>query len=150
MFLKKVERIQNKILYRQYLTHKHNLIDKRVPLNESSLYHGTGDDAVNKICKTGFNRSLSGVNGTAYGQGVYFAKYSQHSDIFATRAQLTRLHNQPQHHVNDTAQPTGLTKQIFRAKVLLGESCLGDAKMKVPPPKAKGELYESTHDPHKQ
>lgn len=146
----KVERIQNKRLHRQYNTHKENLHDKKVPLNESSLYHGTGDEAANNICKTGFNRSCCGLNGTAYGHGVYFAKFSQHSDIFATRASLTAATNQPQQHISNTAEPTGHVKHMFRTKVLLGESCLGTKHMKVAPPKPNGEPYDSTHDESKQ
>ena len=124
--------------------------DKNVPLNESNLYHGTGNEAVEKICRTGFNRSHCGVNGTAFGQGVYFAKFSQQSDVYATRAQLASVTKQPQHHITDTSQPTGHVKLMFRAKVLVGESCLGDPTMKVAPVKPNGESYDSTTDSTKQ
>lgn len=38
------------------------------------LFHGTGEDAWEAICRRGFDRSYGGKNGTALGRGTYFAR----------------------------------------------------------------------------
>ena len=63
-----------------------------------------------------------------YGQGVYFAINSHYSDAYAK------------------CNVQGV-KKMFRARVVTGESCLGNSLMKVPPQKSNGIQYDSTTDP---
>ena len=46
---------------------------------EKTLFHGTNEDSVENIWRTGFNRSYAGKNATAFGRGVYFATNSCYS-----------------------------------------------------------------------
>lgn len=61
----KVERIQNKTLYQQYLAKKKQMDDTNPPghQNEQKLWHGTDKDAEDSITKYGFNRSYCGKHG---------------------------------------------------------------------------------------
>ena len=64
-WLLQLERIQNKMLYQQYLAKK-KLLDSQNPQgtqNERELWHGTAPEAVNSINSFGFNRSYCGKNG---------------------------------------------------------------------------------------
>ena len=115
--------------------------------NEKFLYHGSAETAIDNICKLGFNRSYCGVNGiyfqpflnlrvsnfkftkkgVALGHGVYFAANSNYS--------------------NNYAKPSANGyKRMLRARVLVGESCLGNSTMRVPPNKPNGEPFDSTTD----
>ena len=61
----KIERIQNTVLYKQYMVKK-NAIEQRNPMNkenERKLFHGCSGDVTEKICHQGFNRSFAGRNG---------------------------------------------------------------------------------------
>ena len=40
---------------------------------------------VSSICSTGFNRSYCGVNGTVYGNGVYFARRASYSHSYSVK-----------------------------------------------------------------
>jgi len=46
---------------------------------EYNLFHGTSGDSVENISKFGFNRSYTGKNATAFGKGVYFARFASYS-----------------------------------------------------------------------
>ena len=61
----KIQRIQNLVLYGQYIANKKNMDKKNKPghQNEMLLYHGTSADTCPKINLQGFNRSFSGKNG---------------------------------------------------------------------------------------
>ena len=64
-----VQRIQNPILYQQYMTRKKEM-DKRNRSgyqNERWLFHGTTFDALDHINAQGFNRSFAGKNGMFVG-----------------------------------------------------------------------------------
>ncbi|XP_055874100.1 protein mono-ADP-ribosyltransferase PARP14-like isoform X3 [Biomphalaria glabrata] len=83
--IKKIERIQNKALYQQFSVKKRD-IDAHNPKghqNELKLFHGTAAQTVPFINENGFDRSHCGVNGTAYGKGVYFALNSSYSVGYA-------------------------------------------------------------------
>ncbi len=124
----KLQRIQNKPVYEAYLTYKKRLKLKNSIENEMTLYHGTKNSKLENICRLGFDRSYSGINGAAYGQGVYFSLSSAYSHKF------TEKQNQ---------------SSMFRVKVLVGESILGESSMKRPPKKANGDHYDSTCDQSK-
>ena len=60
-----IQRVQNTILYKQYVTKKKEMI-KRNPSghkNESQLWHGTCANNVNSINTLGFNHIFQGVHG---------------------------------------------------------------------------------------
>lgn len=88
-------------------------------INERRLFHGTSQEVIPKICKEGFDWRLYGRNGSAFGQGTYFARDAQYSHTYSSkhgpiglfrsghrghhRARINRLLNQtglyiPPHH----------------------------------------------------
>ncbi|KAK3102644.1 hypothetical protein FSP39_012840 [Pinctada imbricata] len=79
-----IRRIQNPRLWQKFsLTKKHMLEDiGRQQLNEKQLFHGTNYMAIEGICKDGLDWRMCGVNGTAFGQGTYFAKDASYSDRY--------------------------------------------------------------------
>ena len=61
----KIERIQNPLLYSQYIRRK-KAMDSHNPKgyqNERKLFHGCPKDVTEKISYRGFNRSFAGKNG---------------------------------------------------------------------------------------
>ena len=63
--LSSIERVQNPVLYGQYMNLKKQM-DKRNPpghQNELWLFHGTSPDTCSKINAKGFNRSFMGKHG---------------------------------------------------------------------------------------
>ena len=52
---------------------------------EYKLFHGTTKQSTDSICKFGFNRSYCGKNGTAYGQGCYFARNASYSHQYSLK-----------------------------------------------------------------
>ena len=66
--IKTIQRIQNPVLYAQYIAKKKEM-DKFNPpgyKNELFLFHGTSADTCPKINQQGFNRSFSGKNGELF------------------------------------------------------------------------------------
>ena len=62
----KIERIQNPLLYTQYMGRK-KAMDSHNPKghpNERKLFHGCPKDIAEKISHQGFNRSFAGKNGS--------------------------------------------------------------------------------------
>ena len=60
-----IQRLQNPILYSQYVARKREM-DRRNPTgheNEKWLFHGTHHNVLQKINTQGFNRSFKGKNG---------------------------------------------------------------------------------------
>jgi hypothetical protein len=136
----KIQRLQNPRLYRAYSRFKETV--ESTNRNEKYLFHGTSEENIESICKYGFKRDLCGKNGLGYlfeyfdlkfnlkfknkkgvalGHGVYFALYSRYSDKFNEV-----LPSSPgDMHINK--------KRMFRVRVVLGESCLGDPTYKQPP-----------------
>lgn len=76
LYFHKIEKVRNVCLEEMY-EHTKKMISKFVPQNisiEYNLFHGTTFESIKSICRGGFNRSYCGKNGTAFGQGVYFAR----------------------------------------------------------------------------
>ena len=74
-----IERIQNPILYGQYVSRKREM-EKRNPAtckNEQWLFHGTAPGVVNDITTQGFNRSFQGKNGKSVNVRVCVLTYCQ-------------------------------------------------------------------------
>ncbi|XP_078382167.1 protein mono-ADP-ribosyltransferase PARP15-like [Oculina patagonica] len=127
----KIERIQNTFLYQSYMVRKQKL-DKDIGGNsELQLFHGTDGKNISDINETGFNRSYCGINGTAYGRGVYFARDASYS----ANAKY--------------AGGVAGSRHMYLARVLVGQYCLGNPSMITPPPKnpiIQTVLYDSVVD----
>lgn len=127
----KLERIQNKMLYQQYVTKK-KFLESQNPKgtqNERELWHGTACYAVNSINYGGFNRSYCGKNATPYGEGVYFAVNAN----YAAKDTYSRPDSQGH-------------KSMYLCKVLTGEYTMGAKGMRAPPQKPGQQshiLYDS-------
>ncbi|XP_072049066.1 protein mono-ADP-ribosyltransferase PARP14-like [Amphiura filiformis] len=115
--IKKIQRIQNIQLWKQYMAKKDtmNQAHRSGQQLERDLFHGTSSDALKHINSTGFNRSFHGKNGIAYGRGTYFAREATYSARFGPRDQ----------HGN---------RYMYRCKVLTGDFTKGEESMIVPPP----------------
>ena len=59
--VKKVERIQNPQLYKEYQLRKQKIDKDNGGNNERQLFHGTTSNCVKKINSQGFNRNFSGL-----------------------------------------------------------------------------------------
>jgi hypothetical protein len=128
-----IERIQNERWYMQYLAHVRDF-KKRLSIDtEKRLYHGCPQQAANLIIEDCFNRSFAGVNGkdflscffaivivfilllgTVYGVGVYFSSDAIYSHGYA----LPNANNE---------------RFMFVSRVLVGNTTLGNNKMKTRP-----------------
>ncbi|CAF4695757.1 unnamed protein product [Rotaria sp. Silwood1] len=110
----KIERIQNERWLLQYLAHSRDF-KKRLRIDtEKRLYHGCPEKAANSIIQDCFNRSFAGVNGTAYGVGVYFSSSAIYS------------HGYTQPNANGE-------RCMFVSRVLIGKTTKGDSSMKTRP-----------------
>ncbi|XP_071137975.1 protein mono-ADP-ribosyltransferase PARP14-like [Mytilus edulis] len=129
----KIERVQNKTLYQQYIAKKKSVDATNTPghQNERLLWHGFAKDAMDSINRYGFNRSYCGKNLTAYGLGVYFAVEVAYS--------IRDTYSVPDENKH---------KRMFLCRVLVGEYAQGNQNVKVPPPKAAGShiLYDTVTD----
>ncbi|XP_064602045.1 protein mono-ADP-ribosyltransferase PARP14-like [Liolophura sinensis] len=126
----KIERIQNKSLYEQYVAKK-GKIERSNPNKtvEKILWHGTSSDTVQSINNYGFNRSYCGKNATAFGNGVYFAVNANYSAS------------------NTYSRPDGQGhKRMYQTRVLVGDHTQGRSGMIVPPNKSGPILYDSVVD----
>ena len=143
-----IQRLQNPVLYQQYMVRKKEM-DKHNPpghQNERWLFHGTSPDTLDKINTQGFNRSFAGKNGmfndilvcfviiyiaTVYGQGVYFARDSLYSHRY-------------------TSPDGNGYRHMYLTRVLTGEYTVGSNTMVVPPAKNtkidQHVLFDSTVD----
>jgi len=85
MKIERIVKVINPFLKNLYSNMKESIKLKN-PQNsilEYKLFHGSSFEAIEKICKKGFNRSYCGKNGTSFGCGVYFAKESKYSHKYA-------------------------------------------------------------------
>ena len=64
----KIQRIQNPMLYSQYIAKKKDMEKHNPPghQNEWRLFHGTPPDVCPKINQQGFNRNFAGKNGKIF------------------------------------------------------------------------------------
>ncbi|CAH1784890.1 unnamed protein product [Owenia fusiformis] len=127
--INQILRIQHPTRYRQYMITKQEMEKKngKTFQNERTLFHGTDANSIDNINSDGFNRSYCGKNATMYGQGVYFALSAQYSDGYARQG-----HN---------------GKNMYIAKVLTGQSTVGNSGMIVPPKMPGGsDRYDSVTD----
>lgn len=131
----KVERIQNKTLYQQYLAKKKQMEDTNPAgtKNERMLWHGTDQKAEDSITRLGFNRSFCGKNATRFGEGVYFAVNANYS--------MSDTYSRPDANGH---------KRMYYCRVLTGEFTTGHSSYRVPPNKRSKSgnhiLYDSVTD----
>ncbi|KAF4020354.1 hypothetical protein G4228_011780 [Cervus hanglu yarkandensis] len=94
-------------------------------VDERQLFHGTSTGLVDAICQQNFDWRVSGLHGTSYGKGNYFARDAAYS-----------------HHYSKTDTNT---HAMFLARVLVGEFVRGSTAYVRPPIKeAQGNiLYDS-------
>ncbi|KAH3857500.1 hypothetical protein DPMN_100109, partial [Dreissena polymorpha] len=77
-----VYRVQNPIQWKYYTVKKAEMIQDNEGFGrvvEGNLFHGTSSNAVDAICRKGFDWRLCGKHGTLYGQGSYFATNASYS-----------------------------------------------------------------------
>ncbi|XP_068707156.1 protein mono-ADP-ribosyltransferase PARP14-like [Montipora foliosa] len=125
----KIERVQNPHLYQSYVVRKQKMDQDNRGNNERQLFHGTDSKNITAINTQGFNRSFFGVNGIVYGRGVCFARDASYSVRYARGVAGCRY--------------------MYLARVLVGQYCVGNSAMIVPPPKNPSRpeiLYESVVD----
>lgn len=129
--VKRVERIQNPLLYQAYQLRKQKMDKDNGGNNELQLFHGTAYNNVKKINSQGFNRNFSGLaHGTRLGKGVYFARDASFSLRF-------------------TPPRTDHSRYMYLARVLVGRYCQGNPQLVVPPsrdPLRPEILYDSVVD----
>ena len=100
--------------------------------NEKELFHGTGADFVDAICKQNFDWRLYGKHGKKYGEGSYFAVKASYSHRF------TKKDGDCDHNF------------MFMARVSVGLYIEGKSTYRRPPPKdpltPASDLYDSCVD----
>lgn len=127
----KIERVQNPGMWKNYQNNK-SVMEKKNghQNNEKRLFHGTSEQTISHIEKSGFNRSYAGKNAAAYGNGTYFAlnaSYSAHNTYSVPNAQGH--------------------KHMYLCRVLAGDYTKGQGGMIVPPAKnANCDLYDTVVD----
>jgi poly [ADP-ribose] polymerase 10/14/15 len=126
-----VWQVRNASLWQAFQVHKRMMKEKLGRDTERWLWHGAAESAIESINKEGFNRSYSGRNATAFGDGVYFAVNSNYSAS----------------NTYSTPNANGV-KQMYYARVLVGDSTLGNGTMRVLPQKAPPapEKFDSATD----
>jgi poly [ADP-ribose] polymerase 10/14/15 len=122
------------------------MILKCIPENfplEYNLFHGTNQDSIKSIIRGGFNRSYCGKNGTAYGQGVYFARDAAYSDKYSKAQTYPIIHRQP-----NLIYPmsNNINLSMILARVLVGIYQKGSPDMKDTAMRDDHSQYESTVD----
>ncbi|XP_016389906.1 poly(ADP-ribose) polymerase family member 14-related sequence 1 isoform X2 [Sinocyclocheilus rhinocerous] len=127
----KIERIQNPGMWRNYQNNK-SVMEKKNghQKNEKRLFHGTSEQTISHIEKSGFNRSYAGKNATAYGKGTYFALNARYSSNNTYSVPNAQGH-----------------KHMYLCRVLTGDYTTGNSTMFVPPAKnANFDQYDTVVD----
>ncbi|XP_007533187.2 protein mono-ADP-ribosyltransferase PARP14-like [Erinaceus europaeus] len=131
--IKKIERIQNTVLWNSYQVKKRAMDAKNGQMaNEKLLFHGTDADSVPYINTNGFNRSYAGRNAAMYGKGTYFAVNARYSS--------SDIYSKPDKNGK---------KRVYYVRVLTGMFTLGHQSLLVPPPKNPQnptDLYDTVTD----
>ncbi|XP_036719302.1 protein mono-ADP-ribosyltransferase PARP12 isoform X2 [Balaenoptera musculus] len=125
--VQKIERVQNVALWEVYQWQKEQMQKRNggKTVDERQLFHGTSTGFVDAICQQNFDWRVSGLHGTSYGRGSYFARDAAYSHHYSK---------------TDTKSYT-----MFLARVLVGEFVRGNANF-VRPPAKEGQgnvLYDS-------
>lgn len=118
--------VENSRMFRAYQSNRTGIKEFVSNLNERFLWHGTREENVLSIVKTGFNRDFAKT--TAYGQGVYFALNATYSVSGYSPANAKGV------------------KHIFWCLLLCGSSIQGNSSMKGHAVQADGSTYETMVD----
>lgn len=121
-----IQKLQKRALWRMYSLLKQDWDGNGKGANEMLLFHGTDKATSDKVAAKSFNRSDAGRHATAYGLGTYFDKTAKSADENAKGKEA----------FGDVFQ------YMFRARVLVGNTTLGNARMKEAP-----DGFHSTRDP---
>ncbi|XP_077423448.1 protein mono-ADP-ribosyltransferase PARP12 isoform X1 [Vanacampus margaritifer] len=127
-----IKRIQNPSLWTRFQLQREQMKKRNggKPVIEQYLFHGTSDNLIAAICEQNFDWRMSGIHGTAYGKGSYFAKQASYSNRYA--------------------KAKGGTKSMFVALVLVGDYTQGNSQYARPPAKGQSTtLYDSCVDDRK-
>ncbi|XP_045461762.1 protein mono-ADP-ribosyltransferase PARP12-like [Harmonia axyridis] len=107
-----IEKIENKFLELSYSYKKQQKLELFPDLEELELFHGTKWIHADSICTNNFNWRLHGTGtGQRFGQGVSFSCNAMYASNYSKDQD---------------------DKVMFIAKVLIGETCLGDPSMILP------------------
>ncbi|KAK5876347.1 hypothetical protein CesoFtcFv8_025712 [Champsocephalus esox] len=124
-----IERIQNKALWEAFQLKNKQMKDSNNghTVTEKKLFHGTKSEYVAVICHKNFDWRVCGVNGTAFGQGSYFARDAKYSHSYTEDSHV---------------------KSMFVSRVLVGDYTRGSSSYRKPPSKDRGviNLYDSCVD----
>ncbi|XP_076841987.1 protein mono-ADP-ribosyltransferase PARP12-like [Brachyhypopomus gauderio] len=126
-----IKRVQNPSLWKVYQWQKEQMKErtKGREVEERYLFHGTDRSLVKPICEQNFDWRISGVHGSLYGKGSYFARDAKYSDKY-TKPTVGSGH-----------------KVMFVALVLVGEFTKGTSSYLRPPQKSrKLQFYDSCVD----
>ena len=77
----KIQRVQNPILYRVYMTKKDQMEQKKGS-NERTLFHGAAEGSCANVNRTGFNRCYCGKNGMFQLKFTKFTRICKVSNVF--------------------------------------------------------------------
>jgi serine/threonine protein kinase len=141
--LVKVERWENRLLWRDYWTKRQHLEVKRGPrnLNEQLLWHGTGKTPPATVLEHEVGPDTRFSRGGFYGAGLYLAeraRYSNHDQY---------VHRCTTVDVRQVRPSTKRVRQLLLCRAALGVSYPFDEKtnkdLKMPPTEGGGVLYDS-------
>ena len=126
--IQKVERIENSTLWQKYELKKMQLLLENdgddSKLSEQYLFHGTKLEVLDPISEQNLDWRLYATNvGCMYGRGCYFTYQASTADGYAS----------------------GHPKVILVMMVLIGEACVGNSSMDLPPENSRtGRPFDST------
>jgi hypothetical protein len=135
--LVKVERWENRLLWRDYWTKRQHLeVKRRGKANEQSLWHGTGKTPPATVLAHEVGPDPRFARGGFYGPGLYLAGHARYSN-----------HDQYVHRCQEH-------RQLLLCRAALGESFdFGEEierDLKKPPTESDGVLYDSVRGgPHR-
>jgi hypothetical protein len=122
----KIERVQNKDLWKYYSLKLNNIKERNNNRNMEYvqwLFHGTRNTSPSHIYEKGFDmRYCNGM----WGQGVYFAVNASYSNSY--------VHNSPQ------------GKQMFLSRVIVGDFCVSQPNSNLRFPPYKDQARMIMHD----
>jgi hypothetical protein len=134
--LVKVERWENRLLWRDYWTKRQHLnIKRRGKVNEQMLWHGTGKTPPATVLAHEVGPDPRFSSGGFYGPGLYLAEHARYSN-----------HDQYVHRCQEH-------RQLLLCRAALGESFdfgeVTERDLKKPPAESDGVLYDSVRGgPH--
>uniref|UniRef100_A0A8C3TNS1 Poly [ADP-ribose] polymerase n=1 Tax=Catharus ustulatus TaxID=91951 RepID=A0A8C3TNS1_CATUS len=131
--IEKIERVQNRYLWKSYQIKKCEMDQKNGDKNnERLLFHGTSQESLTFINDHGFYRSYAGMHAPNFGNGTYFAVNASYSayDIYSK-------------------PDANGKKYMYLARVLVGEYSLGKKGSVTPARKDVNnsvDLFDSSTD----